>query len=312
VDWSDGAKSDEAVALMLRWPRPSVETVLELLDAKFTEPRVREFAVSVLSARFGSGAPNPEKTARSSFQLVTILLQLVQALKHETDAFNALWLFLYFRGMQEPRCGIKLLWFLRSEIHRPELSLRFGLYVDTLVRGLASSPAGSGGKLVLELAAQACLLDSFTEVALLVKEANSSGGKVAREKVMVAELSLLATKFPQPHATLPLFPERELCGLDVSKCKVMQSKKMPLWLHFDQSDGQRGKPAPTTTVIYKVGDDLRQDQLTLQMITLMDVLWKARELDMRMSPYGVVATGDGVGLLEGTFKFSRLLPCPFW
>lgn len=38
-------------------------------------------------------------------------------------------------------------------------------------------------------------------------------------------------------------------------------------------------------VIYKRGDDLRQDQLVLQMFSLMDRLLKRENLDLRLTPY---------------------------
>ena len=38
-------------------------------------------------------------------------------------------------------------------------------------------------------------------------------------------------------------------------------------------------------VIYKKGDDLRQDQLVVQMISLMDRLLKREALDLRLTPY---------------------------
>ena len=38
--------------------------------------------------------------------------------------------------------------------------------------------------------------------------------------------------------------------------------------------------------------------LTLQMIQLMDVLWKQEGLDLRMTPYGCLSTGDKTGLIE--------------
>jgi len=38
-------------------------------------------------------------------------------------------------------------------------------------------------------------------------------------------------------------------------------------------------------VIYNKGDDLRQDQLVVQMISLMDRLLKREALDLRLTPY---------------------------
>lgn len=42
--------------------------------------------------------------------------------------------------------------------------------------------------------------------------------------------------------------------------------------------------------MFKVGDDLRQDQLILQLITVMDTLFKKYGLDLRLTPYKVVVT----------------------
>ena len=43
---------------------------------------------------------------------------------------------------------------------------------------------------------------------------------------------------------------------------------------------------------------MRQDCLTLQMIRLMDKIWKKNGLDLRLRPYGAVATGDEIGMIE--------------
>ena len=42
-------------------------------------------------------------------------------------------------------------------------------------------------------------------------------------------------------------------------------------------------------VMFKVGDDLRQDQLILQLITLMDRLLRRENLDLKLTPYNVLA-----------------------
>eukprot|EP01100_Stratorugosa_tubuloviscum_P003220 TRINITY_DN1767_c3_g1_i2.p1 TRINITY_DN1767_c3_g1~~TRINITY_DN1767_c3_g1_i2.p1 ORF type:complete len:297 (-),score=122.69 TRINITY_DN1767_c3_g1_i2:169-1059(-) len=86
----------------------------------------------------------------------------------------------------------------------------------------------------------------------------------------------------------------EAKGIIIDKCKSMDSKKMPLWVVFENAE-PIGRPL---TVIFKSGDDLRQDVLTLQIIRLMDKVWKQEGLDLRLQPYGCIATGNMEGMIE--------------
>ncbi|KAG8142360.1 hypothetical protein E2320_006288 [Naja naja] len=92
----------------------------------------------------------------------------------------------------------------------------------------------------------------------------------------------------------PLDPRIFLARVSVELCTVMDSKMKPLWIMFN--NGEAG--GHSTGLIFKNGDDLRQDMLTLQMIQLMDILWKQEGLDLRMTPYGCLSTGDKMGLIE--------------
>jgi phosphatidylinositol-4,5-bisphosphate 3-kinase len=50
--------------------------------------------------------------------------------------------------------------------------------------------------------------------------------------------------------------------------------------------------------IFKNGDDLRQDILTLQIITVMDKIWLDNGMDLKMTPYKVVGTHCMQGFME--------------
>lgn len=80
----------------------------------------------------------------------------------------------------------------------------------------------------------------------------------------------------------------------VEKCRYMSSKKVPLWLVFENAD----EYAADIAIMFKAGDDLRQDMLTLQMINVMDRLWLDSKLDLHLKPYSVLATGPEVGMLQ--------------
>ena len=111
-------------------------------------------------------------------------------------------------------------------------------------------------------------------------------------------------------------------------CKVMDSKKQPLLVEMRVADagdlhhgdhhgsgvdaGESGHDdaasvaqqsiysvaqTPTVKVLFKTGDDLRQDMLTIQMLQLMDHLWQLEGLDFRLTPYHCLVTSQyGFGL----------------
>lgn len=50
--------------------------------------------------------------------------------------------------------------------------------------------------------------------------------------------------------------------------------------------------------LFKHGDDLRQDQLILQIITLMDRILQQENLDLKLTPYRVLATSSRHGFVQ--------------
>ena len=84
--------------------------------------------------------------------------------------------------------------------------------------------------------------------------------------------------------------------------KVFDSAQKPLWILFQNVDSD-GDPF---NAMFKNGDDLRQDMLTLQLISIMDQLWQEEGLNLQMNPYACLATGDMVGMLEMVMHASTL------
>ena len=51
-------------------------------------------------------------------------------------------------------------------------------------------------------------------------------------------------------------------------------------------------------VIFKSGDDLRQDQLVIQTVLLMDKLLLKENLDLKLTPYHIIALGIDHGAVQ--------------
>ena len=69
-----------------------------------------------------------------------------------------------------------------------------------------------------------------------------------------------------------------------------------------QTEQRRGRQIDPklneVAIIFKSGDDLRQDMLTLQVIRVMNSLWQSQGLDLQMTPYQCISTGQNIGLVE--------------
>lgn len=78
----------------------------------------------------------------------------------------------------------------------------------------------------------------------------------------------------------------------IGQTGIFKSSLLPLHLTFSCADGSQYQ------AIFKSGDDLRQDQLVIQLITLMDDLLRKENLDLKLMPYKVLATGVDHGMVQ--------------
>lgn len=90
-----------------------------------------------------------------------------------------------------------------------------------------------------------------------------------------------------------------------NKCFVFKSAVQPMKLTFQSrkfplnwKEGDELPELVNYSLVLKNGDDLRQDQLVLQMITLMDNLLKAIGRDFKFTAYKCLATSNKDGLME--------------
>ncbi|KAL6467791.1 hypothetical protein MHYP_G00234680 [Metynnis hypsauchen] len=179
---------------------------------------------------------------------------------------------------------------MRSEIHMPAVSVQFALILEAYCRGCI--PHIEVLKKQVEALSKLKAVNELIKLGT-IKTKNKTKEAQLKEAMMKC---LRQTGFIETLSDLhsPLNPQVLLGGVNVEKCRYMDSKMKPLWIVYHN----KLLVGDTLGIIFKNGDDLRQDMLTLQILKLMDILWKEANLDLRVVPYGCLATGDRTGLIE--------------
>ncbi|KAF4078056.1 hypothetical protein AMELA_G00195000 [Ameiurus melas] len=272
--WNKHEEVAQIVALLRKWPDLPALHALELLDYSFPDPHVRSFTIRCLRKLCDD-------------ELFQYLLQLVQVLKYEPYLDCDLTTFLLERALSNKRIGHFLFWHLRSELHVPSVSLKFGLILEAYCRGS-----------IYHMKSLMKQNEALSKMKALNDFVKSGSQKSASRSQITEDMKLCIKQDTYLEAlsgvVSPLNPSIILSEICTESCKFMDSKMKPLWLMYKNKCVQ----SDTLGVIFKNGDDLRQDMLTLQMIQLMDVLWKTEGLDLRMIPYGCLSTGNKTGLIE--------------
>ncbi|KAA0161121.1 hypothetical protein FNF31_03962 [Cafeteria roenbergensis] len=179
-----------------------------------------------------------------------------------------------------------------------------GLRADGKTANLiaAFSPGGAFSSQA-ELSSPVILpLDPRVRVCGLV----AADSRVFKSSVSPARIRLVIHDSTDPGFIAERFGDdaaRTLIGLRAARLRAEASARaagLPLPAKFDSEAAIRAPGATRWTydTLFKIGDDVRQDQLVLQLLDLMDRRFKQFGLDLSLTPYKVLATTTTTGVLE--------------
>ncbi|KAF9894558.1 Phosphatidylinositol (PI) 3-kinase [Aspergillus nanangensis] len=290
VNWRDVGESHQAVEILPKWTEIDVDDALELLGPTFDNAAVRSYAVERLRKA-------------DDEELLLYLLQLVQALKYEDSSSgdsddvahdSSLANFLVTRAANNFKLGNYLHWYLMVECDdtgpgtlsaQRRLFARVEYYFMTELEQIHPEHRKT-------------LLRQGELVAVLSKIAKDV--RFSREnRVLKIEKLKKSLKDPKndllhidPPLPLPLDPEIMVTGCYPEESNVFKSSLFPLLITFKTTEGRK------YPLLFKVGDDLRQDQLVIQIIILMDRLLQKENLDLKLTPYRILATNATAGAVQ--------------
>ncbi|CAI5442082.1 unnamed protein product [Caenorhabditis angaria] len=276
--WRGREHFSELYVMLDSWKNLSVGAALTLLGKRCTDRVLRRFATEQLDKVLDG----------NTFTL--FILPLIQALKYEPRAQSDVGCLLLRKALSDYRIGHKLFWLLRAEISglrdvetRSEEFRRIALLIEAYLRGNEDH--------IKTILKQVDMVELLSELSVKVK----SCAKDMATKTLRDELRSQAAKFQ--HMDSPLDPTYFLGGLIIERCKVLGSAKMPLRLVWRNLNTLSELHLPICEILFKNGDDLRQDMLVLQVLEVMDNIWKSKQLDCCLSPYPVLPMGTKIGII---------------
>uniref|UniRef100_A0A1B0A2K1 phosphatidylinositol 3-kinase n=1 Tax=Glossina pallidipes TaxID=7398 RepID=A0A1B0A2K1_GLOPL len=278
-------------SLLHSWSPLSPLQALELLLPRYPDAKVREKAVEWISQL-------------SNDQLADYLPQLLQALKHDTYEASAMAKFLLCKCLESPRIAHHMYWQLVHSLpgDDPQNSIDSSSVANELDASLITQAryyrrnkmmlrallAICGEKLSKRFLLQNLMCKNLANIAESVKEAKES----MRQKILCAGMDGVHQELLDKPTSLPLGPELEIIGVNVRSCSYFNSNTLPLKISFIGSDHE------LLPAIFKAGDDLQQDMLTIQLIRVMNKMWLAEGLDLKIVTFNCVPTGYKKGMIE--------------
>ncbi|KAL1409698.1 Phosphatidylinositol (PI) 3-kinase [Vanrija albida] len=307
VTWSDPVEATQATEKLLPlWGQDvGMDDALELLGPGFTDRRVRAFAVQRLQRA-------------DDDEILLYLLQLVQALRFEQDPTrptkshrrrdaasqeeqdSRLAQFLIDRAIANPIFATYLHWYLTIECDtRSTVGKMYTKVAFRFMTKLQETPKGIAQRDVLRR--QGELIECLSARAKDIRSSKDTRSKkIDKLRAYIGDSKHGLSPIPAP-LPLPLNPRVSVTNIVPDKSSIFKSNLLPLLLWFeddDPLDDEVDSPRGEYPVIFKNGDDLRQDQLVIQLFNLMDRLLRKENLDLRLSPYAVLATSTSEGMIQ--------------
>ncbi|XP_066260677.1 phosphatidylinositol 4-kinase alpha isoform X2 [Euwallacea similis] len=284
---------------MLTWARVSPIQALAYFSRQFpSHPISAQYAVRVLS----------------SYQADAVLFyipQLVQSLRH--DKMGYVTEFIKWIAKKSQIVAHQLIWNMKTNMYTDEeMQIKDLLFeiLESLVNSIVSELSGPA-KMFYERE-----FDFFEKITNISGEIRPYPKGPERRQACLSALSRIKA---QPGCYLPSNPEAMVLDIDHKSGVPMQSAaKAPYLARFkvvrvgiqeleniamavsinESYEPSSMGPEMWQAAIFKVGDDVRQDMLALQVIGIFKNVFQTVGLELYLFPYRVVATAPGCGVIE--------------
>ncbi|XP_076062775.1 phosphatidylinositol 4-kinase III alpha isoform X2 [Oratosquilla oratoria] len=284
---------------MLTWsPVPPVKALAYFSRQYPPHPITAQYAVRVLSAY-------PSDT------VLFYIPQLVQALRYDTMGYVSE--FIKFAAKKSQLLAHQVIWNMETNKFRDEdgneKDADLFEVIENLEKTIIASVSGHAKQFYER---EFDFFGKVTNISAIIKPYPKGP---ERKKACLDALRAIEVA---PGCYLPSNPEAVIIDIDrnsgtpmqsaakapylarflVRKCGINELERQGMAVSAGQPISPNIGPDVWQAAIFKVGDDVRQDMLALQVISLFENVFQSVGLDLFLYPYRVVATSPGCGVIE--------------
>ena len=323
VKWGNLKSENEFIKNILKqWKKIEISDILFMLSRKFSVNNLYPNTDIIINNNF-EGMKELRKFAvkklgeHSNEELNFILLQLVQAIRYEDISVkkinSPLVSFLIKTCSKDTMLASSFYWFIECEADNDISSitnshknkninlnnLKEIIKIYDLIRQEFNKNLSEQSPEIFELINNE---KKFKNELVNISDSLTKVQKNENKKRELRNILANKNKTIQEEFYLPIDPHIKIKGTVTESCSVFKSAKCPVKYTFKvQEESQKYNPheeKELISVMFKYGDDLRQDQLILQMINFMDSLLKKVHLNYEFTTYKVLATSKSDGFVE--------------
>ena len=287
INWCNPLEVSIAHKYLKKWTKIDGEDALSLLDARFPDTQVREYAINRLREY-------PDE------MIDNLMLMLCQCLLYETFLINPLSDFLIERSLLNPKLiGNSFIWFNRVNMKNPLFEEKLSAYILQLLM--------VSGKSFLSDCFNTIKFNYYLELFTYASKKDSVKNKLRIERKNKGE------KKENPYLKYfnkAIIGKKKQLPIDPSYMCYKLTDNMTI-LTFDTTQSlltfKTGKyeESPERKIVLRIGNDLRQDVLAIQMLRIMDKLWLDNNLDLKLITFKILPTEIFAGYIEFVY-FSEL------
>ncbi|XP_017786237.1 PREDICTED: phosphatidylinositol 4-kinase alpha isoform X2 [Nicrophorus vespilloides] len=283
---------------MLTWARVTPIQALSFFSRQFPpHPISAQYAVHAL-------------TSYPADAVLFYIPQLVQAVRHDTMGYVTE--YIKYVAQKSQIVAHQLIWNMKTNLYMDEdMQIKDSLFdvLESLIGSIIAALSGPAKQFYERE------FDFFDKITNISGEIRPYPKGVERKRACLEALSKIKV---QPGCYLPSNPEAMVVDIDfksgtpmqsaakapylarfkVSRCGINELETSAMAYSTNPDEKLSLGPEMWQAAIFKVGDDVRQDMLALQVIGIFKNVFQTVGLDLYLFPYRVVATAPGCGVIE--------------